>query len=677
MEYEPGSQRKQVALPGAAAYPVLFAASSSPRSHEHVQRSKTLFAVACAALLVGLSLVGPCSSSSDEPELQPGAQVAQALSAPAEPPAELVELLPGDAFAVALFESAQTVDGFASGLLELFEAPVRELSVLEWLAARVGVEPDQFDPSRPLGLAWTLPEGGFPQPTFVLPLAEPADSGELAGQGADGAHGQDQPRRADADEERWTERRNAAVAGSAGYIAYSRGQQAEALPEGSADEFLAGLALGAATLRIDLERVIALYRPVVDTGLARAESMFAEQAAEQASGMDVQAMLSIYFDALRAFLDSAQSLDVTLSGDQRRLGAGLRFESALHVLPDSPMSRLPSGAPTSIADLAHAVDPDAAVIGLLAADWGELHDVFAGASAVLAASYPEGMRALMQRQFATWNEIADMLGGAAAFSGGFGRAGMRFSYVLETRDPAAVIATYRAMVTDLVGLESSGVHVSDLRELEREGRATLEYAVSFDDTFFELMMGGQGLGDEALAEAKHALEMLYGPDGVRIRLLPGEGLVGMTFGGDELFVAQTLARMDLVSASRDGMDGARRPGSAPLPLDALKALESVRGSNPAGVLHLDVARVFSQLWETLRDRPGAERPDTLAVFDDLSVPVTVYLAVDDLVWRCGGNFDFAGLAALVEAVRSEKQRPPAATVDPPSAVQAPRSDDER
>jgi len=553
--------------------------------------------------------LGTACDGAGEPELE--------RAAPPPVPPGLSALVPIDAFAFVELESINALNLCSRDLIGVFDTDTAEsYDVAESLARLLGQEQpfDFIDPTRPVGLAWSLPPGEMIPLVTVIAAIGPGqhDMAEIV---------------------------QAAGAASStfvnGWAALS--MHPDYAPCGGDTALTRDLPGGQARARIRLRTVVDTYRDFIEAGLDQVE-MAAEAAAEDpelvAAGFDLVAFMELYFEAIRLMLDGVDTLDVAAE----IAGTEIGVEAWLDVQAESPLAIATAGEPTNLVEIARTVDPGAAFVGFIAFDWQRGMSWLEPAIESVIAFYPEEFGKLMEAQLAHYAELYPLLGDSLAASGGFGPGGMRFSYAFDSNDAEAYIDGYvelmETTLPEIEGLVFDGPH-----ERTIDGVDVVEYTTIFGEEFYGLMLGQNAdeLTEEEIEALRPSMEAMYGPDGLVMRLASADSRLAMVLGGDDAWFSEAYERM--------------RSPDADLPPALERALARVGDANPAVVLHVDLARMFSQLWETIRELPGAERPPSLAEFDRVSVPLTFWAAVDGPEWRGGTVFDVARISDLIDATK--------------------------
>ncbi|HEX6884284.1 MAG TPA: hypothetical protein VF530_12975 [Planctomycetota bacterium] len=149
-------------------------------------------------------------------------------------------------------------------------------------------------------------------------------------------------------------------------------------PTALADE----LAPGLCAARVDLARLVAAYRPLIDTGLRQ---LGAELDRERIQAPVARAVLELYLEEAPRVLDAARSLDLALAREGEELVARLGFVESTAPVPSGPRAELEP--------LAARLDPSArfqlVFNGTVAQLHGQTASLFAGLEALLTVVFPE------------------------------------------------------------------------------------------------------------------------------------------------------------------------------------------------------------------------------------------------------------------------------------------------
>ena len=328
------------------------------------------------------------------------------LTTPSAQDAEIARLVPADAVFVLRLES---VDGLLEVVNVFASVGDNEPMDAGKLLGDMDLPGDagQVDPSRPLLLAVAAsPQTPEPVVTFVLPVRDvQAYQGSLAAQS------------------RW----RSATAG--GYVGVSAGQGYALAAEPTA--LAAGLRPGVASMRLDLETLIAAYRPIIQMGLEQVEMQLDMLAGMAAGPVDIGPMLELYLDMVWDFIDSADRLDLGLV----QTAGSLELAGALSTLEGSPMAAWGGAAPADLSSWPGQVDPEGSLVMAMGGDWANLMKRMQPMLDVSFALYPPETRKFFDDYMAASASLFPLMG--PVFAGGeFGPGGMRLGYVVRSGEAA-------------------------------------------------------------------------------------------------------------------------------------------------------------------------------------------------------------------------------------------------
>jgi hypothetical protein len=388
------------------------------------------------------------------------------------------------------------------------------------------------------------------------------------------------------------------------------------------DSIVARLPAGDLVMRIDLEQVIARFRPQIDAGLREIEHESAAATATPVAGFDARPMVGQYFEGARAVIDSADVLDIAL----RLQDQGLEIQSALATLPGSVLAGFASKEKTDASDLARYLDPDASwslITGFdMAGMYARFHTLFAAAVGI----YPEPMRPQIEAWQARMPELVALCKNAIAASGDLSPKGMRSACVMKTSDGKKLSELYRSMLVSMPGIKIEGPTEATL-----EGIAIERWRIKVDAS--TLFAAGQGASadpdakpDPASAKAfEETMKAIYGEDGLSLAIGSKGDVATFVLGGDEAYLAKSLARL------HGGGGGV--PGEMRRRLDEYKAL------SPFYVGRYDYGAMMRWARTLVGSQGGASE-----LVPDFDLVMTWWGGVDGPIWRNGVSFDLDKLA---------------------------------
>jgi hypothetical protein len=521
---------------------------------------------------------------------------------------DAARLVPADAFLVLRVESAESLHALATRFARLGgEEPPGDVGAM---LAELDLPGDtgQIDLARPAFFALSL-SGGSAVPTFVVPTRD-AQAYATSLEGAAEFH----------------------AAALGGYVGVS--QRAGYAAAGEPSAVLGALRPGLISARVDLASLIRTYRPLIEMGLGQFERMMDEADLEQEAGMDVAALMEVYFDAIWAFVDSADQLDLAFDFD----GKVAQKRVWLTTLADSPMAKLGGAQTYDLRPAAGWIDPDAAFGVLMACDLAAMLQRFEPMMDAVLDAYPAELAADLRSMLERQRSILPLMGPLLAASGDLGAEGMRASYRVASPKASELSEAMRAALAGLAAGEATkSFGVEAPQEAQLGGARVLRSRVTIDAESLSALAGGMQDVDAAQMEQMQALlKSLYGANGVQlVWRTQGEGLT-LALGGDDAFAASVL--------------GAAPRAWADLPAELRSAVESASGGSLGLVYRIDYARIVSEMAPLFAGMGVGELGDFAGA--DLRMPVTLWMGVASTTWSGGAALDMDQLEAVVAAIRS-------------------------
>ncbi len=542
-------------------------------------------------LLVGGSLSFPAGS------------VAQVPDQKASAPAAIAQLVPEE---TALYVQVGSLDGLRAMSARIQQTLSEDFDLaglVEPLLADL-LDVEQVEKDRPLAMAFAVnPFFGLEPTVLVVPTQTP------------------EPLVASFDSDS-----QAAPITREGYVGLPFSQSYE--PGAGWVENLGGLLAGEFTLRVDLVRVLELFRPMIEGGLESFEELLADpDFLQETPGFDPTPLLELYFDAFRAFLDSAETYDVAFDVE----GEDLRFAGAYTAREGTPMATFAQDSRNSLRDVAGYVDSAASATFFLGMDWGIFYETSGPFLQAALASYPDAMRESFEDYLTDYGELMALLGNGMAGSLDIAADGLRATYFARCQDSAKLV-TLMTQTLEKNSLASMGVDFSEPQSLERDGCTVTRFQMTVDTEVMTSAMELDAGGDPA--QMQDVLQRLYGEDGLQVAVAVRGETVGFVLGGDEAYLARATSSL------------ARGPG--PLPAKVERALEQVHGARMAVVCDLDLGRLLGDMW-TLAELggPGAgEIPDITGI----SARLFTRSSLAGRVWSQETHMDMRGMSALMEAM---------------------------
>jgi hypothetical protein len=537
-------------------------------------------------------------------------------TAPAVQGDDAAWLVPADATVVVRLESAQAWNELVRAFAPLAgEAAAQHdlQAVLDALASPPSLGGEaatpRLDPARPLYLAVTLdPSAG----QFVT-LVAPVTNGQqfrfqpMLGPTANLVRG--------------------------GYTAVSNrpGYAANAAP----NALLAELRAGVLSAHVDLATLIAVYRPLIDMGLAQLEATVDRAPVDDEMSFDVQPLMEVYLGAARALVNGADSLDLAL--ERRGDELGLRFDYR------EREERAGGAAIADVTPLLGYVDPASSIQMALTGKVTDYLDLFAGLTEPVIAIYPEPLRTDVRRLLELQDELDPLLLPGLVVGFDLGAPGMRGSYVLRSPRPLEL----RSKIEELLrGLDHEGglLRVGTAEDLSVGGVEARVLPLEIQPeamldalTAMSAPPGAPGdTPDDTEQELRAAMEALYGRD-LRLGIAPMGELVALVLAGDDAEMRAELARLEAPAAASPELAG---------------LLANVESGALGLAYQLDFGRWMGQMLGALQGvlpGPGVALPEREA-------SIGFWGSAGGRTWSGGMVMNLAELTGFVRAVQGLESR---------------------
>lgn len=527
-------------------------------------------------------------------------------------PGDPARLVSRDAVAYVQATSITALESSLRSIVGAIDAEqAQAIDIRAMLLADFGgdVAPDLIDVTKPIGFAVALSPQTM-QP--VLTMIVPARSADELVKALAASH---QPGTVETDGE---------------YVAWHSSAPAAPALASEPNPFAKGLPKGVLAARIDLAKVIQIYRPMIDAGLDQLEqalSATADAMPEQA--IDFEAVFSMYLDGASSILDSAERFELALDMQ----GSRADLASWLSVAKGSVMDGWSSKEPTGVEKFAYLADPRAAYSAVIGLDLAAFLVKAKPMIDAMLQIYPEPVRALMAGYMKSADAVAKMIGRAQVMSGDLVNGEMRMTYAIATPDPAALIAEYDRMMK-LPEVAAAGMQLEGPKDAEVAGKRVKQYRMKVSADALAKMTG-TGTGPEAEAVQK-TLQTMYGKDGLSVTLFGGNGLVAMVMGGDDAYLAAALARAS----------GA--PAAVPASMTA--SVAALAGQSPCMLARFDVGAITNamQMMGTLLD--GAPAPAPARPMP--AFPIEIRSGIAGVVWSGGVSLDTGELGRFAKALQA-------------------------
>jgi general secretion pathway protein G len=517
-------------------------------------------------------------------------------------PDALAKLVPEGTVVYVQASSLDRLDAAVAKVAKLFKPGDEKVPQIDELLGQAGLPGavNEIDHLKPIAFCLVLPAqpGGQPAPAFFVPAKSPENLVRSMSNA---------PAKV-----------KASIAGD--YVCIS---ESPAVKPGAAPAAIAlGLPAGELVARIDVKRIVAYYRPMIEMGLGQLESSMASAPSSTVNGLDLKPMLKVYMDGVRSIIDSGETLDLALRLD----GDRLEFASAMAMIDKSVLAGFGSKTKTDVKSLARFLDPEASIQGVVGVDQAVMLQRFKPAIDALLSAYPEPMRSGFQKMMGSADELAAQIGTATCFSGDFGAAGMRFAVYVHPRDPNKLLAIYRKMLGSM-----PSITMEEPKEVDLDGAHVTRTHLRVDSKALVDAQGKAGDG-KSQAELTAMLEKLYGKDGLSLSFATVGDVTAIVVGGDEAFLHGAIAR-------------ASKPGN-PTP-SAARAIEQVGDMNPCFVVQYNLGKVL----QGLGDLMGEQLPDLARGAPKLSATLVYTGAIDGRVWRGSVSTDLSALGTTMHSMK--------------------------
>ena len=551
-------------------------------------------------------------------------EAAPKVQAPGDADDEFARLVPSDACVVVRARSLQSVYDTVREVAHSIDKSA-DLGSIQALIARLDgrIDVTQIALDRPVGLAMTLDAQGANTITAIVPAVDaralaasfviPAEKARVLAEG-----------------------RFVVITDFPGYS-----------PADKPSPNASGMAPGDITVRVDAAKLIAMFRPVIDQTLDSFERAFASGAGRPPSAFGVSAILERYVSWARTLVDSAETLDFAASNN----AGTLAFSGALTCRAGSAMATWLGGAKLDLARASRLLDPGAALQYVIAGDMPKLCASVTSILAAIADKAPEDMRDSLGDALHSFDALGAQLGSSVVTNGDWTADGLRGCAYVQAKDPAALLASYLALLDHDV-LARSGCQVRIGPDVELAGVKWKSVQIKFDAEAWARLTGGSaesdedgetGEGGEEKVEPaevdvhvlQEAIDRLYGAQGMQLALAPKADQLVVLFGIDEARARAALARVDAKTAALD-------PALA-------AAIARVDKSNGALVMRFDYGTLVEQTLGLLHGIGGST--DFVDALAGLHLPVTTWAAIDGRVWKAGLTVridDIGRCAAAIE-----------------------------
>jgi general secretion pathway protein G len=337
---------------------------------------------------------------------------------------------------------------------------------------------------------------------------------------------------------------------------------------------------GLCSVRIDLEKLIQIFRPVIDMGLAQVEQMLDSGAMDSSTPFDMSAFMEVYLDFIRDLRDSAELLDAAV--EVRGSKADLRL--GLSTLEGSPLAGYAKPEKVDWRGLARRLDGKAAVQMAASFDSAGLFEsILPMYESILNKGFTGGNEesaAAFHAYFARLRQLLPLMGRTYATSVDLGPEGVRVDAYYKSPDPPALLAALRECMAD-PAFASFGLRIGEAAKRKLGGLEVTQWSYDIDAEKLLSKSPKASLGEakpEDLAKVKKLMALCIGEKGGRFNGVASEQGFAFVNTWDDAAAASALSRL-LGSG-----------GSVPPQFE--RAVSILGSSNPGILLHYDLGRVF-------------------------------------------------------------------------------------
>ena len=579
-----------------------------------IQAKTSLVTLAATALL---GLPGAAQEPAAAPA--PATPVVTAATAPAAPtadvPAAMAVLVPDDASVMMLAQPLAQLEEVAGALAAEIDPQMAGMVSVDMLMAMAlppGMDGSAIDRTRPLGVAvGPISMGPEPQVYALIPTSNPEAIKSVLPEGMPYA-----------------------TRISEGYLGVTLGAEYGASTGASA--LLGKLPVGMLSVAVDVETLMATFRPIIDFSLQMARAQFDTMEEDFATmgidqDMDLSALMDAYFGVAEGMLDSVVDMRMALDVDETLVD----LRMAYGVAPDSPMAAFAGEGGTDIARLLPLIG-DEAIAMLMGADFGTMMGDMMPFFESMMGAYPPEMAEGLTGTMEASQELYDLFGDAMAVTGDFTEDGMRMVAYYDGANHDAVQEQYTAMLREPYW-EDLGIRYLETRKGRLGDTDLTRYTFELDPAMIADLAGVGEVPAEELAMVEQMMAAIYG-ERLALTFAQVADLGVMVIGDDDAFVQEALTK------ARVGTD--RRP-----PADMARLVDLAATSSPFLGYRIDLARLMTSVIPSIEATMGAPSSG-LEMFEGTHLPMTFYMAVEPTSWTGGLMLDLVQISDAILMIQT-------------------------
>jgi hypothetical protein len=500
--------------------------------------------------------------------------------------AGMEKLVPEDAAIIVRFSSINKIEGELKRMAVTLDAPL-PMNPFSMMAMASGVDMAQVDRSRPMAIAFSfIDENPGPVPTFIMPLknvqaaiaAIPKSSSATSGD----------------------------YAGISMIPNYKAGGSSLAR----------GLLRGDLSVRIDLKKIIGMFRESIAANMKMAQAMMEQGQAGAVPGYDPAEMFNMMFGEMQSILDSAETFDMAINSNQ----GNVDLQVALTALEGRPLAQFAKSESTLI-DLARHLPDDFPVAALLKVDLSAWNEMVGSMTEAMVASIPEEEREAFKLQMQRSMECMQGLGDEFLMGARIGVDGPRFVMAARAQNAEEYAAKYAELMC-CPDLAEAGWAVSDEGVRDESGWSVRRLSMQLDAEKYARYAQHQNPAVSAyLPEMRSVLDSVFCESGLIIDMAALDGKVLWIVGPDG-------------SLTSDVLNGKKIP-------DAVKKAIGSTGGRLSFLVNVEMRELMRGIFEFARvmdlDRswPEIRGGDALSVM--------LYGATEGRIYRGGMKLPLDGL----------------------------------